>query len=85
MAGKDFNPEGGLDIYTLLPLWCNLIKPEEKETVALTVHKHVSFIVWFVWELHKVCHIPMKDMHNSCLCIDCDLKKLVKLNMEAPY
>ena len=45
MAGKDFNPEGGLDIYKLLPLWWHVIKPEEKETVALTVHKHGSYIV----------------------------------------
>ena len=84
MAGQAFKPEGGLDIYALLPPWWHGMKPEEKKRVVSTVQKHGSYAVRCVQELHDVCHIPIKDMQNARLCVDCALKNPAQLNMEAP-
>jgi hypothetical protein len=61
------------------------MKPHEKKGVAAVAEAHGrQFTVECVTEMHLACSIPMKDMHNFRLCLECSWENPTQLDMEEP-
>jgi hypothetical protein len=59
--------------------------PHEKKGVVAVAEAHDrQFTVKCVTEMHLACSIPMKDMQNLRLCVECSWENPTKLDMEEP-
>jgi hypothetical protein len=72
-------------IYAMLPTWRHAMTSHEKKGVAAVAEAHGrQFIVECVTEMHLACSIPMKDMQNLRLCLECSWENPAQLDMEEP-
>jgi hypothetical protein len=72
-------------VYAMLTAWWNNVTPHEKKGVAAVAEAHGrQLTVEYVTEMHLACSIPMKDMHNLHLCLECWLENPTQLDMEDP-
>jgi hypothetical protein len=59
--------------------------PHEKKGVTAVAEAHVrQFTVECVTDMHLACSIPMKDMQNLRLCLECSWENPAQLDMEEP-
>jgi hypothetical protein len=71
------------DIYAMLPSWWHAMPPNENQTVVAIAEVHDrEFFVACIQQIHQVCSIPMKDMHNMRLCMECAWEHPSQLEME---
>jgi hypothetical protein len=90
-GGESFVPETfnanseAYHIYAMLPKWWNYVTPHEKKGVAAVEEAHSrQFTVKCVTEMHLACSIPMNDMHNLRLCLECSWENPEQLDIEEP-
>jgi hypothetical protein len=70
-------------MYAMLPTWFHAMKPHEKKGVAAVAEAHGrQFTVECVTEMHLACSLPMKDMQNLRLCLECSSENPAQLDMD---
>jgi hypothetical protein len=69
----------------MLPTWWHAMKPHEKKGVAAVAEAHGrQFTVECFTEMHLACSIPMKDMQNLRLYLECSWENPAQLDTEEP-
>jgi hypothetical protein len=69
----------------MLPTWWHVMTHNEKKGVAAVEEAHGrQFTVECVTEMHLACSIPIKDMQNLRLCLECSWENPAQLDMEEP-
>jgi hypothetical protein len=87
-GGESFAPETfsanseAHHIYAMLPTWWHAMQPHEKKRVEAVVEAHDrQFTVECVTEMHLTCSIPMKDLQNLRLCLECSWENPAQLDI----
>jgi hypothetical protein len=69
----------------MMPTWRHTMTPHEKKGVTAVAEAHGrQFTVECVTEMHLTCSIPMKDMQNLCLYLECSWENPTQIDMEEP-
>jgi hypothetical protein len=74
------------EVSALLPHFWHAMPPDEKNTVVAVVEQHENqFSVSCIKQINMECSIPMKEMQNIHLCLECHWEYPSQLDMEHPY
>jgi hypothetical protein len=90
-GGESFVPETfnanseAYQIYAMLTTWWHAMTPHGKKGVTAVAHANDrQFTVECATEMHLACYIPMKDLQNLRLCLECSWENPAHLDMEEP-
>jgi hypothetical protein len=87
-GGESFVPETfnanseAYHIYAMLPTWWYVMTPHENKGLAAVAEAYDrQFTVECFTEMHLACSIPMKDLQNLRLCLECSWENPAQLDM----